>query len=134
MLGGATMSFDDEVERLKRELADERGDDREMAERLEALDRMRGQLEARIASRRVEFHLEDGQGADDEPSIRVLYAANSDELGAIFFENGEYAFESEDEDYFADVPETKDPERFAGLLYECLKVGLPAYELDMGEE
>jgi hypothetical protein len=52
----------------------------------------------------------------------------------VFFEAGEYVFESEDDDYFADVPETADPERFARLLYESLKLGLPAYELDLGVE
>ena len=49
-------------------------------------------------------------------------------------EDGAYTFESDDDDYFADVPETADPEQFARLLYESLKLGMPAYELDLGAE
>lgn len=126
------MSFDDEVEQLKKELATERDGDPDRAHRVAALERMRELLEKRIVTKRIEFHLEDDADADDEPCILVLYAATSDDLGAVFVEDGEFTFESDDDDYFADVPETKDPEKFAGLLYESLKLGLPAYELDLG--
>jgi hypothetical protein len=128
------VSFDDEVERMKRELATERVGDPVRAERVATLERMRELLERRIASKRVEFLLEDDDDADDEPSLLVLYATTSDDLGAVYFENGVYTFQSDDDDYFADVPETSDPERFARLLYESLKLGLPAYELDLGED
>jgi hypothetical protein len=128
------VSFDDEVERLKKELQSERVGDPKRAERVAALERMRDLLERGIASRRIEFLLEDDEDADDEPSLLVLYAATSDDLGAVLFEDGAYTFESDDDDYFADVPETADPRRFAELLYESLKLGLPAYELDMGED
>jgi hypothetical protein len=127
------VSFDDEVEKLKKELATEREGDPARAHRVAALERMRELLEKRIATKRVEFHLENDPEADDEPCIRVLYAATSDDLGAVFVEDGGFTFESDDDDYFADVPETADPDAFAGLLYESLKLGLPAYELDLGE-
>jgi hypothetical protein len=126
------MSFDDEVEQLKGELQGERVADSARSQRAAALDRMRELLEKKIASRRVEFLLED-QSDDEEPSLLVLYAETSDDLGVVFFDDGQYAFESDDDDYFADVPETSDPERFAHLLYESLKLGLPAYELDLGD-
>ena len=127
------MSFDDEVEKLKKELESERVGDPARAERVAALERMRELVERGIASRRIEFLLEDDEDADDEPSLLVLYATTSDDLGAIFYEDGVYTFESDDDDYFADVPGTSDPTRFARLLYESLKLGLPAYELDLGE-
>ena len=128
------MSFDEEVEKLKQELASERAPDPARGERAAMLDRMRGLLEQRIASKRVEFRFDDGGGVDDEPSVLVLYAASGDEFGAVFYEDGLYTFESDDDDYFADVPETDNPREFVDLLYESLKIGLPAYELDMGEE
>lgn len=127
------MSFDDEVEKAKKELADGRVGDPARAQRVAALERMRALLVTRIASKRIEFNLENDPEADDEPCVRVLYAATSDDLGAVFIEDGEYTFESDDDDYFADIPETADADAFAGLLYESLKMGLPAYELDLGE-
>lgn len=131
------MSFDDDVERLKKELANGHSAghavDSGRAISVSALERLRPLLERRIASRRITFSLEDGAGADDDPSIQVLYAATGDELGAIVFEDGAYAFESDDDDYFANVPDTDHAAEFVDLMYECLKIGLPAYELDLGE-
>ncbi len=126
------MSFDDEVELLKKELASGRGGDTARAHKVAALKRVREVLAKRIASKRIEFRLADDADADDEPSVMVLYAADSDDLGAVFFDGAAFTFESDDDDYFADVPETEDAETFAGLLYESLKLGLPAYELDLG--
>lgn len=128
------MSFDDDVERLKRELAEERGGDPTRPQRVAALESLRQVLEARIASNRIELRVDDGADTDDEPSLVVMHANTGDELGAIFFDAGEFMFESDDDDYFADVPETSDAEQFGRLMYESLKVGLPAYELDIADE
>lgn len=128
------MSFDDDVERIKRELAEEREGDPTRPQRVAALERMRERLEARIASKRVDFRVDDGADTDDEPALVVAHAGTGDELGAVFFEADVFMFESDDDDYFADVPETADPQRFADLMYESLKVGLPAYELDIADE
>lgn len=126
------MSFDDEVEQLKKNIATERGGDTERAHKVAALERMRETLEKQIASKRVAFRIEDDAGVDDEPNVQVLYATDSDLIGAVFLEDGAFSFESDYDDYFGDVPETADPQAFAKLLYECLKLGLPAYELDLG--
>ncbi len=125
------MKFDDEVDTLKRALAEERGGALARASRIERLRELLGVLEQRIASRRVAFRLETEEETDEEPNIVLVHVATSDELGFIFVDESGFSFESEDDEYFPDIEPAAEAADFAGLVYDALKTGLPAYELDV---
>jgi hypothetical protein len=124
------VNFDDEVDALKRSLLAERGVDPEREAHVTALAGLLARLEAQISSKRLEFRL-DAEEPDEEPSILVLHAETGEELGAVFVEAAGFSFESEDDDYFPDLAAEADPAAFVRHLYDALKVGLPAYELDI---
>lgn len=127
------MSFDDEVDAIKTTLAEERvgaGRERHVA----ALKTAHAALKAAIDSRRLEFTLEDIEDTDDEPSILVRHLGSGDELGSVFVDDNGFTFESEDDDYFGDVPAHADAKAFAKSLYDVLKAGLPTYEFDLEHE
>ena len=71
---------------------------------------------------------------DDEPSIVVLHSDSGEELGAIYFDEDGFSFESEDDDYFSDVDADTDEASFIEQLYQALKAGLPLFELDLEHE
>lgn len=127
------MSFDDEVDAMKSALAEERavaGRESQVA----ALKAVHAALKTAIASRRLEFSLEDLDGTDDEPSILVRHMGSGDELGSVFVDENGFSFESEDDDYFGDVAAQPDAQTFAKSLYDALKAGLPTYEFDLEHE
>lgn len=128
------MNFDDEVDALKQQLEDERGGGSERRERVAALKALRDALVSGISSRRLEFHLEDDPATEDGPSLLVVHTDSGDELGAVFSDDDGFSFESEQDDYFANVPSEDDAGAFARRLYDSLKTGLPAYELDVSED
>lgn len=125
------MNFDDEVDALKGALAEKRGGAQARSSRVARLRDLMRVMESRIASRRVAFRLEADEDGDDEPGIVIQHVATEDELGVIVVDESGYTFESEDDDYFPDLEPAADAEDFAGLVYDLLKTGLPAYELDV---
>lgn len=128
------MSFDDEIESAKRKLADERGGGAQRRERVDALKTLRQMLDFKIGSRRLEMLLDDDQSADTEPSLVIQHAETGDDLGVVFLDEDGFSFESEEDDYFCDVEATTDAAAFVDQLYESLRDGMPAYELDAEQD
>lgn len=128
------MSFDDEIDHEKKKLEEERSGDMSRAKRAARLDTLRERIDRKVASKRLEFMLEDGEETDDEPSIVVVHADSGEELGAVFLDEDGFSFESEDDDYFADVDADTDAASFTEQLYQALKAGLPLFELDLDED
>ncbi len=124
------MGFDDEVDALKSTLAEERGGATARASRVARLKDLLKALEGQITSRRIVFRLETDD-EEDEPGIYILYAPTGDELGVILADDAGFSFESEEDDYFPDLEPAADVNDFAGLVYDLLKTGLAAYELDV---
>ncbi len=124
------MSFDDDVDALKASLAEERGG-AERARKCAALKAVCDVIVSRMATRRVEFELDADLEGDDEPAILLVHVATGEELGAVFADDDGVSFESEDDDYFPDIPAMSDHRAFAEALSRAFKVGLPVYELDV---
>lgn len=124
------MSFDDDVDALKRTLEAERSGVARR-ERAAALTALRDTLEANIASRRLAFRVETDEAVEDEPSILILHTASDEELGAVFMDDEGYSFESEDDDYFPDIAAVEDVAAFTAKLTDTLRAGLPLFELDV---
>ena len=123
------MSFDQDVDALKTNLA--KGGDDERAGRYRALKSLLDCLTARIDSRRIDFALDELDGADDEPGLTIVHAETGDDLGAIYVEDGQFSFETEDDEYFPNIGPEGDAAGFVETLYEALKTGLATFEFDL---
>ena len=87
-------------------------------------------LTAAIKSRRLTFALSDDE---EETAIEVLHTPSDEVLGFVFAAEGEFVFESNLEDYFADFVD-EDAESFVQRLYETLRADLAKYEVEQAEE
>lgn len=124
------MSFDEEVDALKTALVEEQTGGARRT-RIDTLTDAKTKLEGEIASRRLEFALDDSGDTDDEPSLVVRHAATGDELGSVFADEDGLSFEAEEDDYFADLDTVSEVSAFVAKLYDVLKNGMAAYELDV---
>jgi hypothetical protein len=118
--------FDDEVDDARKRLESSIEEDVSAFDEGEALEALLPQIQERIASRRLNFTM----GEDEEdPSIEVVHVQSEEVLGYIYADDGEFAFESNQDGYFDDFVD-EDPERFVSRLYEALRADLPKFEVE----
>jgi hypothetical protein len=121
------MGFDDEIdaarERLLRAIKD---DDGVAVTDADALRQFLPTLQEKIASRRLKFVWSEDE---DDLAIDVVHVQTDEVLGSIYVEDGEYVFESSQEDYFDDLVD-EDAESFLFRVYETLRADMPKYEVE----
>ena len=133
------MSFDEEVDQLKRELQTPKLD---AAGRKQATINLCNKLSEMIQSRRIEFVAETA----GEPSISIRYKPTSEKLASVFVDDdGGITFqaqgaeeESEEDDqedagYFPPFVQYYDESEFLEEAPNLLKQGIAEYELDQEE-
>jgi hypothetical protein len=130
------MSFDDEVDEVKREMQTAKLDPQA---RRESAKKLAERLKEQVASRRLDFVLAEDNG---DPIVQIKYKPDGDALASVFVnEDGSITFqaagatdqaEDDDEDvgYFPSYVEYMDEEEFLEDAYDMLKVGVAEYELD----
>ncbi len=130
------MSFDEEVDEVKREMQTAKLDP---AARRATATKLSERLKEQVNSRRLDFVLADQNG---DPIVQVKYKPDSELLASIFVnEDGSITFqaagasdEAEDDDddagYFPSYVEYMDEDEFLEDAYDMLKVGLAEFELD----
>jgi hypothetical protein len=130
------MSFDDEVDEVKREMQTAKLDPQA---RRESAAKLAERLKEQIASRRLDFALGEDNG---DPIVQIKYKPDGETLAAVYVnEDGSVTFqaagasdEADDEDgdvgYFPTYVEYMDEEEFLEDAYDMLKVGIAEYELD----
>jgi hypothetical protein len=131
------MSFDDEVDELKKELATGKLDP---AQRQDVTAKLCAKLKETVSSRRLEFAVD---SENNEPFIAVKHASTKEHLASVFVnEDSSITFQSptasEDEDleddeeagYFPNYVEYFDEEEFLDDVPDILKHGVAEYELD----
>jgi uncharacterized protein YkuJ len=130
------MSFDDEVDEVKREMQTAKLDPE--ARRATA-SKLAERLKSTIDSRRLDFAMAEENG---EPIVQIKYKKENETLATVYVnEDGSITFqaagatdEAEDDDedagYFPSYVEYMDEEEFLEDAYDMLKVGLAEYELD----
>jgi hypothetical protein len=130
------MSFDDEVDEVKREMQTAKLDPE--ARRTSA-KKLCERLKEQINSRRLDFVPGEDNG---DPIVEVKYKPSSELLASVYVnEDGSITFqaagasdEADDEDddagYFPSYVEYMDEEEFLEDAYDMLKVGLAEYEID----
>ena len=133
------MSFDDEVDEVKREMQTAKLDP---AARRAAAAKLCERLKEQIASKRLDFTLAEAQG---DPIVQIKYKPDGEVLASVYVnEDGSITFqaagatdEAEDEDedagYFPSYVEYMDEDEFLEDAYDMLKVGIAEYELDREE-
>ncbi len=123
------MSFDDNVDELKKKFLENRMEPEEVIIATRAFE---DKLSSEIKSRRLKFEYE----FDDEegPRIAVLYATAPFHIGTVFIQgNGTIAFASESE-YFPPLVAYEKEKEFFKDAREFLAEGLAAFELDEEED
>ena len=130
------MSFDDEVDEVKREMQTAKLDPEA---RRHSAKKLCERLKEQIASRRLDFVLGEDNG---DPIVEVKYKPSNELLASVYVnEDGSITFqaagasdEAEDDDddagYFPSYVEYMDEEEFLEDAYDMLKVGLAEYEID----
>ncbi len=130
------MSFDDEVDEVKREMQTAKLDPE--ARRVTA-SKLSERLKEQIASRRLDFALGEESG---DPTVQIKYKPDGEVLASVYVnEDGSITFqaagasdEADDEDddagYFPSYVEYMDEDEFLEDAYDMLKVGLAEFELD----
>ncbi len=130
------MSFDEEVDEVKREMQTAKLDP---AARRATATKLSERLKEQVNSRRLDFVLAEQNG---DPIVQVKYKPDSEVLASIFVnEDGSITFqaagasdEAEDDDddagYFPSYVEYMDEDEFLEDAYDMLKVGLAEFELD----
>ncbi len=131
------MSFDDEVDEVKREMQTAKLDP---AARRDTATKLAARLKEQINSRRLDFVVADDKG---DPIVQIKYKPDNDTLAAVYInEDGSITFqaagasdesaddEEDDTGYFPSYVEYMDEEEFLEDAYDMLKVGLAEYELD----
>ena len=119
------MSFDSEIDELKKEMASRHLDPEAM---IIATQELRDTLEEKLASDRLSFVYE----MDDEegPSVKIEYKGGHFQIGTCWIQpDGSVVFGSESE-YFPPVLASDDKEAFLKEAREFLKEGLAMFELD----
>jgi hypothetical protein len=130
------MSFDEEVDEVKREMQTAKLDPEA---RRAAATKLSSRLKEQVSSRRLDFALSEENG---DPIIQVKYKPDGEVLASIFVnEDGSITFqaagasdEAEDDDddagYFPSYVEYMDEDEFLEDAYDMLKVGVAEFELD----
>ncbi len=130
------MSFDDEVDEVKREMQTNKLDP---AARRESAKKLAERLKEQIASKRLDFTLGEDNG---DPIVQIKYKPDGETLASVYVnEDGSITFqaagateEADDDDddtgYFPSYVEYMDEEEFLEDAYDMLKVGIAEYELD----
>jgi hypothetical protein len=130
------MSFDDEVDEVKREMRTAKLDPQA---RRESAGKLAERLREQVASKRLDFALAEDNG---DPIVQIKYKPDGDTLASVYVnEDGSITFqaagasdEADDEDddvgYFPSYVEYMDEEEFLEDAYDMLKVGIAEYELD----
>jgi uncharacterized protein YkuJ len=130
------MSFDDEVDEVKKEMQTAKLDPQA---RKEAAAKLTEKLKENIASKRLDFAAAEENG---EPVVQIKYKKENELLATVYVnEDGSLTFqaagasddaEDDDEDagYFPSYVEYMDQDEFMEDAYDMLKVGLAEYELD----
>jgi hypothetical protein len=131
------MSFDDEVDEVKREMQTAKLDPE--ARRTSA-KKLCERLKEQITSRRLDFVLGEDNG---DPIVDVKYKPSNDVLASVYVnEDGSITFQAagatdaadddddDDAGYFPSYVEYMDEEEFLEDAYDMLKVGLAEYEID----
>ena len=130
------MSFDDEVDEVKREMQTAKLDPE--ARRVTA-SKLSERLKEQIASRRLDFALGEEGG---DPIVQIKYKPDGEVLASVYVnEDGSITFqaagasdEADDEDddagYFPSYVEYMDEDEFLEDAYDMLKVGLAEFERD----
>ncbi len=130
------MSFDEEVDEVKREMQTAKLDPEA---RRAAAAKLCERLKDQVASRRLDFAIGEDNG---DPIVEIKYKPDSETLASVYVnEDGSITFqaagasdEAEDEDddagYFPSYVEYMDEDEFLEDAYDMLKVGIAEYELD----
>jgi hypothetical protein len=130
------MSFDEEVDEVKREMQTAKLDP---AARRATAAKLCERLTSSIDSRRLEFSASEDNG---DPIVQIKYKKDNEHLASVYVnDDGSITFqaagatdeaEEEDDDagYFPSYVEYMDEEEFLEDAYDMLKVGLAEYELD----
>lgn len=130
------MSFDEEVDEVKREMQTAKLDPEA---RRQTAKKLCERLKEQIASKRLDFVLADENG---DPIVQVKYKPDNETLASVYVnEDGSITFqaagatdEAEEEDdeagYFPSYVEYMDEDEFLEDAYDMLKVGIAEYELD----
>jgi hypothetical protein len=130
------MSFDDEVDEVKREMQTNKLDPQA---RRQSAAKLAERLKEQIASKRLDFTLGEDNG---DPIVQIKYKPDSETLASVYVnEDGSITFQaagatddSDDDDddtgYFPSYVEYMDEEEFLEDAYDMLKVGVAEYELD----
>jgi len=123
------IDFDGEVDDAKKRLETAIEEDGPTYDDLAALQALAPLLQERIKSRRLTFALTDEDDEDDGLAIAIVHVDTDEELGYVFVDHGEYAFESNIDGYFDDFVD-EDPERFIARLFETLRADMAKYEVE----
>lgn len=130
------MSFDDEIDDVKREMQTAKLDP---AARRETTQKLCARLKETIQTKRLDFIAGEENG---EPVVQIKHIAQNEVLASVYVnEDGSITFQAagagaadgeEDEDtgYFPSYVEYYDEEEFLEDARDILKVGVAEYELD----
>lgn len=131
------MSFDDEVDELKKELATGKLDP---SQRKEVTAKLCAKLKETVQTRRLEFSVD---SENSEPFIAIKHTSTKEHLASVFVnEDSSITFQSptdsddedleddEDAGYFPNYVEYFDEEEFLEDVPDILKHGVAEYELD----
>jgi hypothetical protein len=132
------MSFDDEVDELKKELQTGKLDP---AQRKDATTKLCEKLQETLATKRLTFTVD---MENNEPFIAIKHAASKEHLASVFMnedssitfqsplaeEDGDGDDDEEDAGYFPKYVEYYDEEEFLEDVPDILKHGVAEYELD----
>lgn len=132
------MSFDDEVDELKKELQTGKLDP---SQRKDATAKLSEKLKETVASRRLMFSVD---AENSEPFVSIKHATTKEHLASVFInEDSSITFQSplatedaesdddeEDAGYFPKYVEYYDEEEFLEDVPDILKHGVAEYELD----
>lgn len=122
--------FDDEVDDARKRLeADREGDGGTGFDELAALQELLPKIVGKIASRRLSFDMSDDE---EDIAIEIVHSPSEEVIGFIYADEGEFAFESEQDGYFDDFVD-EDPDSFITRLYETLRADLAKFEVEAGE-
>lgn len=134
------MSFDEEVDEVKREMQTAKLDP---AARRATAVKLCERLKTSIDSSRLDFTLGEDNG---DPIIQIKYKKENETLASVYVNDDASitfqaagatdAAEDEDEDagYFPSYVEYMDEEEFLEDAYDMLKVGVAEYELDREQQ
>ena len=123
------MSFDDDVDKLKKTYIEQRLAPEQIVSSTQAFEK---KMTEQIDSERLKFEYEFDE--EEGPRIAVLYAKAPFHIGTVFVQgNGGIGFASESE-YFPPLVAYEKEDEFFKEAREFLAEGLAAFELDEEED